>query len=85
MKNQLRIENHIDFKNHSLNNISQDTSSSEPTDDNHVATNFYVDSLSENDRNIRSLSTLFNDQVIEFDNFMLTNLDNKKIRQKVLF
>ena len=36
----------------------------------------YVDSLSENDRNRRDMSTVFKDQDIEFNNDRLTNLDS---------
>ena len=36
----------------------------------------YIDSLSENDRNRRDFSTVFNDQDNEFDSINLTNLDS---------
>ena len=36
----------------------------------------FFDSLSENDRTRQDLSTVFNDQDIEFDNTKLTNLDS---------
>ena len=50
----VRKSQNIDFTNHTLGNISQITLNSEPTDDNHIATNSYVDSLSEKERNRRS-------------------------------
>ena len=40
----------------------------EPNDDNHSVTKVYVDSLSENDRKWRDLSTVFNYQDNDFDN-----------------
>ena len=36
----------------------------------------YVDSIHENSRSTRDLSSLFNDQDNEFDNNLLTNLDS---------
>ena len=39
-----------------------------------IPTEAYVRSLHENDRNIRDLSTVFNDQDKEFDKKKLTNL-----------
>ena len=51
-------------------------SNSEQTDNNHAATKHYVDSLSENGRNRRDLSTLNNCQDNEIDNKNLTTLDS---------
>ena len=55
-------------------NISQIIVNSEPNDDIHAATKSYVDCLSENDRNKRDLSTVFNDQDNEVINTKLTDL-----------
>ena len=41
-----------------------------------IPTKSYVDSLHENGRNRRDLSTVFNDQDNEFDNIKLTNIDS---------
>ena len=41
----------------------------------------YVDSLSENRRNRRDLSTVFNDQDNKFDNDKLTNLDSITVKK----
>ena len=65
-----------DFKSPSLSNISQITLSSKPTDDNHVATKSYGDSLSEKDRNRRDLPEVFYGQFKEFDNNKVTYLDS---------
>ena len=48
----------------------------EPFDDNPVATKSYVDSLCENDRKKRDMSTVFNDQDNDFNYSKLTNLDS---------
>ena len=48
---------------------------SEPTNNNAV-TKAYDDSLSDDDRNRRDISTVFNDQDNEFDNNKLTKLDS---------
>ena len=44
-------------------------------------TKSYNDSLSENNKNRRDLSTVFNDQEIEFDKSNLTKLDSVKINR----
>ena len=41
----------------------------------------YVDSLSENRKNRRDLSTVFNDQDNKFDNDKLTNLDSITVKK----
>ena len=41
-----------------------------------IPTKAYVDSLSERGRTRRILSTVFNDQVIDFDKIEITNLDS---------
>ena len=40
-----------------------------------ITTKPYVDSLHENNRNRRDLSSVFNDQDNEFDNYKLNSLD----------
>ena len=80
----MRIIKKNNFKHHYVTNKSQIILNSEPTDDNHIATKSYVDSLSENDRNIRNLPTLFNDQDNEIDNIILTGLDTKRNFDAVL-
>ena len=68
-----------EVRNLSLTNRSQTTLNRELTDYIHSATKFSVDSLSENQWNLRNLSTVFNNQVKEFDNIMLTILHNKNM------
>ena len=69
----INIKNN-DFNNHASSGISQITLNSKPTDANHTVTKSYVDSLSENERNRRDMSTVFNDADNEFDKNKLTDL-----------
>ena len=64
------------FNDHNLTNINGVTINDDPISDNHVVTNSYVVSLSENDRNGRYLSVVFRNQDTEFDNNNLTNLNS---------
>ena len=59
-----------------MGKISQILLKSEPTDDSHVVSQSYADSLSENNTNRRDLSTVFNGQGKEFDINRLTILDS---------
>ena len=70
-----------DFNDRSSSNISHKISSSQIIDDNQVATEMYVDSLSENNINRRDLSTAFNDHDNEFDNKKLTFLDGISVNR----
>ena len=65
-----------DFNNSSSSNILENPLNSEPTDDNHAANKPYVDSLSENNKNLRDLFTVFNDQDTEFDENNIKKLDS---------
>ena len=65
-----------DFNNSSSSNILEIPLNLEPTDDNHAANKPYVDSLSENNKNLRDLFTVFNDQDTEFDEKNIKKLDS---------
>ena len=56
-----------DFNNISSSNRSHIAMNSQPVDDNHAATEAYVDSSSETDRNRRDLPFVFKDQDKVFD------------------
>ena len=71
-----RIKKNNDFQNNCPSKVSHFSLNSEPTDDNHAATKSYVDSLSENNRNRRDLSTVIKDRFNEFDMITLTNSDS---------
>ena len=45
----------------------------------------YIDSYSENDRNRRDFSKVFNDQGIEFASINLTNLGSNTLVDRILF
>ena len=47
-----------------------------------LPTKNYVDSLHESSKNRRDLSSIFNDQDIEFDKIKLTNLDSVSFNRK---
>ena len=59
-----------------LSNILQIPVNSEPTDDNRAATKCFVDSLSENDRNRRNMSIVFDDQGNKVYKNKITKLDS---------
>ena len=63
-----------DFDNQSFSKFLKRTQKAEPTDDHHAATKSYVDSLPESGRNRQDFSTVFNDQVNDFDKNKLSNL-----------
>ena len=64
-----------------MSNASKITPNSEPTNDNLVVTKNYADSLSENNRIRRDLSTMFNDPHKDFDTYILTNLDSFTVKR----
>ena len=66
----------ITINSYFFSNLSHITLNWEPTDDNHAVSKSSVGSLSENDRNRRDMSIVFNDQYIEFDINKLTILDS---------
>ena len=80
------VRNNInnDFDDHSLRDFLETTLNSERTVVNRAATKSYVDSLSENDRNEKYVSTVFNDQDNVFDNFRLMNLDTIRLNTNPL-
>ena len=68
--------NKSNFNNTSLSSRIHIILNPEPSDDNHVTTKANVESLSENDRKKRDLSSLYNDQDKDSDNNKLTTFDS---------
>ena len=68
----VKIKRNIDFKNHSLNNISHKTLKCEPADDQNTLSKSYVVSLSESDRTWPDLPLVVVDQDSENNNINLT-------------
>ena len=77
----LRLDPAETIKLEEQDSINLDSTVTTPKTIIEVPTKLYVDSVHENSRNTRDLSSVVNDQVKKFDNDKLINLDNVTINR----